>query len=329
MTIAIVLSIAFLVWAFFYSFHLPFSQKEERQIVKSMCFAGIGITWSAFVLTMDGQYFNIFVYVFFMIVVCYFVYFMRNLVKNSTRTLTIEETQEEDFIKAKKESYWDIPSQKIINFFNYRREMKKDRVETHLNRLSKKFYRVYGNDEKYLTTNILQDMNDIELTHLENLDDIKRYPLYYKIFKKIEDYNISAENSVDYDELLLSNDNKAEYFLIELWCKYTKRLNIGTANLIVLAENFTQSELIGALDNADLNSVKRHGAGLYFKYVLFKNLIPDEVLNEEKLAKQLMERQKIQEIKEAIEDSSYSEVNVENMIKSVEFYEDILKKEGL
>ena len=73
-------------------------------------------------------------------------------------------------------------------------------------------------------------------------------------------------------------------FLIDCWCRFTKPFNIGLANLDMLATDFTQKELIGAIDNADLNSVKRAGAGLFFKYALFKNLIPKEDEEEQNLS---------------------------------------------
>ena len=185
-----------------------------------------------------------------------------------------------NFIKAKKQSYWDIPSIDIINFFKYRREEKKDRVETHINKLSKKFWRVYDNRHRYFTKNIFIELYDLELTTLEKVEEINNIRLYNKIFNKIKEFTEAAELNVNFDEILEENDHIAEYFLIDIWCRFTKRVNIGTANLIVLAENFTQQELIGALDNADLNSVKRHGSSLYFKYAMFKNLIPSEIIEE-------------------------------------------------
>ncbi|MBQ3674992.1 MAG: hypothetical protein II923_05320, partial [Campylobacter sp.] len=48
-------------------------------------------------------------------------------------------------------------------------------------------------------------------------------------------------------------------------------------NLSILAQNYTEYELVGAIDNADLNSVKRHGAALFFMYAKFKEIIPQSV----------------------------------------------------
>ena len=92
--------------------------------------------------------------------------------------------------------------------------------------------------------------------------------------KKIKYFMKSLEQVVDWEEILKENDFYAEYFLIDIWCRFTKPFNIGTANLSVLATNNTEYELVGAIDNADLNSVKRHGAGLFYMYAKFKGLIP-------------------------------------------------------
>ena len=115
--------------------------------------------------------------------------------------------------------------------------------------------------------------------------------------------------------------------MIDLWCRFTKPFNIGTANLIVLAKNFTQSELIGALDNADLNSIKRHGAGLYFQYALFKNLIPQEVLNEEKRAAEILEAKEQKELKQLLLNGvNKGSSSAESVEKSIAFYEKILSE---
>ena len=87
--------------------------------------------------------------------------------------------------------------------------------------------------------------------------------------------------------------------------------------------------MIGALDNADLNSVKRHGAGLYFKYALFKNLIPQEVLDEEKHAAELLKTKEQKELKQLLLSRENKESpSAESIEESITFYEKILNKEA-
>lgn len=303
--------------------------KDEAKITKAIAVGGIIIIWITYLLNNDEKYSSPWVYIIFIAVAGYFYSYVRKVVKKNQSSISMKETLASNFIKAKKESYWDISSQKIIDFFNYRREIKSDRVETHLNKPSKEFYRVYGNDEKYLTSNIFHEMRDLELTRLSNLAEISKINLYNKIYEKIKEFNDSIEMSIDYEGILKENDNIAEYFLIDLWCRFTKPFNIGTANLIVLARNFTQSELIGALDNADLNSVKRHGAGLYFKYALFKNLIPQEVLDEEEHAAELLKTKEQKELKQLLLSRENKESpSAESIEETIAFYEKILNKEA-
>lgn len=302
--------------------------KDEAKITKAMALGGIFIIWITYLIS-DEKYLSAWVYIVFIVAAGYFYSYVRKVVKKNQSSISMKETLAPNFIKAKKESYWDISSQKIIDFFNYRREIKSDRVETHLNKPSKEFYRVYSNDEKYLTSNIFHEMRDLELTRLSNLAEISKINLYNKIYEKIKEFNDSIEMSIDYEGILKENDNIAEYFLIDLWCRFTKPFNIGTANLIVLARNFTQSELIGALDNADLNSVKRHGAGLYFKYALFKNLIPQEVLDEEKHAAELLKTKEQKELKQLLLSRENKESpSAESIEETIAFYEKILNKEA-
>lgn len=280
MKLAIFCAVALFVWSYFNTYFVANSQKAEKSIMRNCSYVGIAIIFCVYVLSRQGEYSNRFFYVFYAVLGVFFIYYLRNEFKKGVQKVKREVALNPNFIKAKKQSYWDIPSIDIINFFKYRREEKKDRVETHINKLSKKFWRVYDNRHRYFTKNIFIELYDLELTTLEKVEGINKIRLYSKIFNKIKEFTEAAELNVNFDEILEENDHIAEYFLIDIWCRFTKRVNIGTANLIVLAENFTQQELIGALDNADLNSVKRHGSSLYFKYAMFKNLIPSEIIEE-------------------------------------------------
>lgn len=188
-----------------------------------------------------------------------------------------ENAKKEDIqIQVKQESYWNIKPSSIYDFYKFRTIRKPDRIETEINKLNKQFYRQYANDMKFLTGNIFKEIEEIKLTKIKTTKDLSNSLLYEMIFDKIKGFVKSLEQSVDWEQILKENDFIAEYFLIDIWCRFTKPFNIGTANLSILAGNYTEYELVGAIDNADLNSVKRHGATLFFLYAKFKNLIPQD-----------------------------------------------------
>jgi hypothetical protein len=177
-------------------------------------------------------------------------------------------------ITAKQQSYWDIKPDEIYNFYNHRVEIKKDRVETRVNGLKKAIYRQYDMSNKFFTTNLFNEINGLKLTEIKNIDELKTSRLYTLIFNKIKEFLTFREEEANFDAILTENGNIAEYFIIDIWERYTKPFNIGTANLDIYANRDIERDLIGALDNATLSSVKRNGAALFFKYAEFKRLIP-------------------------------------------------------
>ena len=81
------------------------------------------------------------------------------------------------------------------------------------------------------------------------------------------------ETRIDLAEVLKENEYCAEYFIMDLWGQFTNDINIGVANLEILAKNDIQRQLVFALDNLDLYNVKNKGSALYYKYMLFKNKV--------------------------------------------------------
>ncbi len=124
-----------------------------------------------------------------------------------------------------------------------------------------------------MTGHIFLNIKNLELTKVKSLDDIES-ELYKKIYLKLQELVKIQELDVNFEELLKENDYILEYFLINCWELYTQRVNIGIATLNVVAKTFTEEELLGALDNVCLSSVKRNGAGLFYKYMEFKGLLP-------------------------------------------------------
>ncbi|RDU61868.1 hypothetical protein [Helicobacter sp. MIT 14-3879] len=186
-------------------------------------------------------------------------------------------------IIAKQESYWDISASKIVNFFAYRKDYKKKRIDININELQQSWIRQFNNNEIYLSANFFLDYENLTLTKIKNIKELSSYPLYEMIFIRLSKVINDKELKLNYDDLLLKNDFIAEYFLMELWETYTKDINIGIASLILKANRNIEKELISALDNLDLNSVKRNGAGLYYSYMKFKNKLP--ILQEQDLFK--------------------------------------------
>lgn len=255
-TIFIILALAF----YKFSFHLV--SRDIKEINMYFLIGFLMIWWSIWLMT-DLQC-NL-SKSFYLAFVGLGIYLFK-LIKDNSKKDDIS-------IKVKQESYWNIKPSSIYDYYKFRTIEKSDRVETAVNKLSKHFYRQYANDIKFMTGNIFKEMEEIKLTKIQTTKELSNSLLYDKIFKKIKYFMKSLEQVVDWEEILKENDFYAEYFLIDIWCRFTKPFNIGTANLSVLATNNTEYELVGAIDNADLNSVKRHGAGLFYMYAKFKGLI--------------------------------------------------------
>lgn len=175
-------------------------------------------------------------------------------------------------ILAKQQSYCDsIQPKEIYKAYSYRTLEKKDRIETRLNTLSKTFYRE-SEGNKFLTTNFFYELQSLELTRIQNIDEIQSL-LHKEIFSMIQNAIIYKEMTLAYNEILKENDYILEYFLMQLYEQYTIAFNIGVANLKILANTFTEEQLVGALDNLSLQSVKRDGAALFYSYLAFKNRV--------------------------------------------------------
>ncbi|OCR99084.1 hypothetical protein A9K75_08545 [Campylobacter fetus subsp. testudinum] len=255
----------------FYAIFSTYNDKGSKGVIQGITAFMLGSIWCSYIL-MLGYTNNAdkFWYLLFIITtIAMFLY-----IKSINKPTTVK-------IVAKQQNYWDIDPKFINNFYSYRRNIKHDRIEVTINKLSKNIYRTYSNENKYITSNLFREIKALELTIIKSVEELQNIPLYNVIFKKIKELMDSQERQIDFGEILIENENIAEYFLIDCWVRFTKPFNIGTANLEVLANNFTQEQLVGAIDNADLSSIKRNGASLYFKYALFKHLIPGQ--NDEEL----------------------------------------------
>ena len=264
MSYAIFLTVAFLTVYIGYGMFIGDYKKELRTILSQGTILAIFTIWAVYVLTFLGDYskMEIFFYLIFIAIALITIYKIYLLSKKKPVDIV-----------AKQTSYWGVNAKDIYKKYDWKLDFKKDRIETRTNRLQKQIYRVYSNEEKYITGNIFLAMNDLKFTKVNDLSEIQS-ELYTTIIKKFKEIIEELELKNDLDTLLKENGNCVEFFLINCWEIYTQRVNLGIATLDILAKNFTEYELLGALDNATLNSVKRHGAAMYFKYMEFKNLLP-------------------------------------------------------
>lgn len=256
----------YVVFGFFYSF----TKKEVKELLLYVLQGGILVVWATWYLTDIGRYekINMFLCIGCIVVSIYSAYFLFKISKKNPIDIV-----------AKQENYWSVNAIDILKCFNYKTEIKNDRVEVLVNEEKKKIYRTYRkeNDKKqhkYLSGNIFLEIRNLKLTKVNDVKEIKQN-IYQKIFNKIKNENEEAElEDINYNDILEENFNIVEYFLMDVWNRYTTKINIGTATLNIKAENETERQLIGALDNITMQSVKRTGAGLYYLYMRDKNLLP-------------------------------------------------------
>lgn len=197
-------------------------------------------------------------------------------------------------VVANQQRYWnEITSNDVYKFFNKRKKRRLDRIIVRVNEEEKELLRNLPNDEWRLSFNFFRRLKRIEdeftfickenksIKKEDIVKSLKNYKLYTAIFKKIDEFIRKMDVEVDYGNLLKENQNCTEFFLMDLWEKYTKRENIGTANLILLADREIEEELVGALDNIDLNSVKPKGSALYYRFMVFCNRAENYVQKQE------------------------------------------------
>lgn len=253
-----------------------YTRRDNKETVRNITILGIFVIWFIylfFMLMNDNwsvsqqrqYYFLLFIPVF--ILTIYVVHFL-----GKPKPLEVI---------AKQQSYWNVSQSAIYNYFKNRIIDKEDRKEVQINTLSKRFIRKYDSESRqYFTTSVYSEYKQLKLTMVNSLSEIEDYGLYMMIFSKVSGFTKYKEMSVDFEKILHENNMCLEYFLIDIWEKYTKEFNIGTATLNVVAKREIEQQLIGALDNIDLSNVKRCGAGLFYSYMKFKGRLPADTITE-------------------------------------------------
>ncbi|EOA2863961.1 hypothetical protein ACHZF2_001902, partial [Campylobacter upsaliensis] len=174
-------------------------------------------------------------------------------------------------IEANQQRYFDeVNALMIKEFYQTRKDIKKDRVEVYVNKESKKLIK-----NNKIVPEFFLLYRSLEPTKISNINELKQYTIFAIIFKKLEEFIKLKEVKIDYEKELESNHYYAEFFLMELWEKYTPQFNISVANLDILASSEKEREFLGALDLIHLNCVKRKGAVFYYKYLEFKDRIKE------------------------------------------------------
>ncbi|EDP6915004.1 hypothetical protein GU919_04785 [Campylobacter upsaliensis] len=179
-------------------------------------------------------------------------------------------------IEANQQRYFDeVNALMIKEFYQTRKDIKKDRVEVYVNKESKKLIK-----NNKIVPEFFLLYRSLEPTKISNINELKQYTIFAIIFKKLEEFIKLKEVKIDYEKELESNHYYAEFFLMELWEKYTPQFNISVANLDILASSEKEREFLGALDLIHLNCVKRKGAVFYYKYLEFKDRIKEYLKGE-------------------------------------------------
>lgn len=250
-------------------FWVQFNSNKSKEVTKISFILGVCVIWLTFIFMKFGEWKPLSISYLYLGIIPFMLLIMWQVYKTGERKNLN--------IAAKQQSYWGIPQNLIYGFYKNRKIKKDDRIETKVNLEDKYLTKRYSRKSNFLSGNIFYEIKNLKLTKINSIKDIENSQLYSLIFKKIEGFLKYLEKRVDFEEVLKENDMCAEYFLMDLWERYTQSFNIGTANLSVYAKSEIERELIGALDNIDLNSVKRVGAPLFFSYMKFKKRLPSDV----------------------------------------------------
>ncbi|OCS21940.1 hypothetical protein CFVI97532_07000 [Campylobacter fetus subsp. venerealis cfvi97/532] len=174
-------------------------------------------------------------------------------------------------IVANQQRYFkDAIAQRIIKFYENRKEKKSNRIEVFVNEENKK---IIIND--MIRPQFFINYFGFKGTKIQNLAELEKSDVFKSVFNKVKDFIKDLEVKVDFDKELQNNNFIAEFFLMDLWERYTPKFNISVANLDILARSENEKEFLGAIDLLNLNCIKFKGAGMYYAYLEFKDRLKD------------------------------------------------------
>lgn len=256
-----------LVLIFFFILAFVFWNKSKMDLEKEFIYE-----YSSYIIGLSAVLFYVYLYAneeelktsayYLFLTPCFLIllYFIKQKIK--AKPLNIE---------ANQQRYFDeVNALMIKEFYQTRKDIKKDRVEVYVNKESKKLIK-----NNKIVPEFFLLYHSLEPTKISNINELKQYTIFAIIFKKLEEFIKLKEVKIDYEKELENNHYYAEFFLMELWEKYTPQFNISVANLDILASSEKEREFLGALDLIHLNCVKRKGAVFYYKYLEFKDRIKE------------------------------------------------------
>ncbi|MCR2108773.1 hypothetical protein CUPS4066_08670 [Campylobacter upsaliensis] len=261
-----------LVLIFFLILAFVFWNKSKMDLEKEFIYE-----YSSYIMGLSAVLFYVYLYAneeelktsayYLFLIPCFLIllYFIKQKIK--AKPLNIE---------ANQQRYFDeVNALMIKEFYQTRKDIKKDRVEVYVNKESKKLIK-----NNKIVPEFFLLYHSLEPTKISNINELKQYTIFAIIFKKLEEFIKLKEVKIDYEKELENNHYYAEFFLMELWEKYTPQFNISVANLDILASSEKEREFLGALDLIHLNCVKRKGAVFYYKYLEFKDRIKEYLKGE-------------------------------------------------
>lgn len=175
-----------------------------------------------------------------------------------------------EVIANRQRYYKDALAQKIVKFYEVRKTKKRNRIDVNVNGEAKKL--IVGN---VIRPQFFVNYFDFKATKISKLDEINKNKVFKIVFEKVKEFIFDLEVEINYEKELEKNNFIAEFFLMDLWERYTPKFNISVANLDIFVKNKNDSEFLGAIDLLNLNCVKFKGAGIFYAYLEFKDRLKD------------------------------------------------------
>lgn len=243
----------------FYLFN-KYDKYSKDVIILSTLFT-IATTWSIYLL-IDTQRVSLYIQILILLTLIFCLYYISSF--NMEKKTSI--------IYAKQQNYWGIKESKVVNTFKKRSNEKSDRIE--VSAPSELLY-IEEKNNKIISNHTIAYFKKLESlykpTIINNINEIEKFKLYNKIFKKISTHlEKDKEIFLDYNSILSKFENNLELFIIHIWDTYSKDFNIGIGQLETMTEgDEILTEFINALDNTNLKMIKLKGSFLQYKYEKF------------------------------------------------------------
>lgn len=253
----------FAIVTFIFYLRSKFGNENEEVLTMIVYCLGVSTAIGGFLIIFNnGEWQTDIYYLAFIPFFVYGIYYVCK--KTKTKSLNIQANQQRYFKEANPRD--------IVKFYSVRKDIKNNRIETLVNKESKKLIK-----NGVIIPKFFLNFKDFQLTSIQTIDDLNQNAIFKAVFEKVKGFIKDTEARVDFEKVLQTNDYKAEFFLMELWETHTKAFNISLANLEILAKNNNEIEFIGALDLLNLNCVKAKGAVLFYKYMDYKDRIKDYI----------------------------------------------------